>query len=58
MFRLIPERAVLLFGSGAENIQSAIRESKIGDTKKYVLLGNMVAPSVAQLVASGITEGE
>jgi site-specific DNA-cytosine methylase len=47
IFRLRPERAMLLFGKEMTTVCQAFSESKISQTKKYQLLGNTVAPSVA-----------
>jgi site-specific DNA-cytosine methylase len=54
MFRLTPERALHLFGSHIGRIQSAFRVSKVPMTKKYILLGNMVAPAVSAIAALAI----
>jgi len=48
VFRLRPERAMLLFGTGMTTVSQAFSESKISQTNKYQLLGNTVAPSVAR----------
>ena len=52
IFRLVPERAVHLFGSGVERIAEALKQSQLGITKKYVMLGDMVAPMMASRIGS------
>ena len=51
VFRLTPERAVQLFGEHTELIAKAFEHSAVPDTKKYVILGNLVAPIVAESIA-------
>jgi site-specific DNA-cytosine methylase len=46
IFRLVPERASLLFGRRAGRIGAALASSGIPVTRQYELLGNMVAPAV------------
>lgn len=50
-FRLIPERAVHLFGSLTKAISEGLEKSKIPNTVKYKLIGNMVSPHVAFTIA-------
>lgn len=54
VFRLRPERALMLFGPGVQPIYDAMNRSSLGSTKKYVLLGNMVSPVVAERVARSV----
>jgi hypothetical protein len=54
IFRLKPERALRLFGAGAERLEAALRNTPSGVTEKYIWLGNMVAPVVAKRVAESI----
>ena len=51
IFRLKPERAIKLFGDGVSELQKSFQDSAIGITKKYILMGNMVAPEVGKNVA-------
>lgn len=56
VMRLRPDRAVLLFGPYTETLYNAITRWDVGDTRKYKLVGNMVAPICAKAVADLINE--
>jgi hypothetical protein len=56
VMRLEPARATRLFGDHTEALERGIRKVKLGAAKKYVLVGNMMAPVMAQLLVR-ITEG-
>jgi hypothetical protein len=51
VMRLNPERTVLLFGPYTEAVHSAVARWEVGITRKYKLVGNMVAPACAKAVA-------
>lgn len=51
VMRLRPERAVLLFGPHTERLSKAVAEWGGGATRKFKLVGNMVAPICAREVA-------
>ena len=50
VFRLTPERALQLFDKTPSRLARAFRKSSLGITKRYELLGNMVAPDVARVI--------
>jgi C-5 cytosine-specific DNA methylase len=50
VMRLQPSRAVRLFGDHTEVLERGLRKIKLGSAKKYVLVGNMMAPAMAQLM--------
>jgi DNA-cytosine methyltransferase len=52
VFRLTPERAMLLFGPGTSTIIEALAGSSVTKTKKYVLIGNIIAPLVASKIGT------
>jgi DNA-cytosine methyltransferase len=54
VMRLRPDRAIELFGPYTDRIGQALREWDAGDTRKYKVLGNMVAPICAKEVAEVI----
>ena len=54
VMRLRPDRAVQLFGPHSSAIQKAIEGWKAGATRKFKLVGNMVAPEVARIAAEAI----
>jgi site-specific DNA-cytosine methylase len=56
VFRLVPERAVRLFGPGVERIEMALSRSSVPITHQYVLIGNLIAPLVARTVGSLIQD--
>jgi hypothetical protein len=56
VMRLRPNRAVLLFGPHTETLYQAMTEWDVGDTRKYKIVGNMVAPICAKTVAELINE--
>jgi site-specific DNA-cytosine methylase len=51
VMRLRPNRAVFLFGPHTDALYSAVTSWDAGDTRKYKLVGNMVAPICAKAVA-------
>jgi site-specific DNA-cytosine methylase len=51
VMRLQPAQAVRLFGPHTEAISGAVLRWDAGDTRKYKVVGNMVAPIVAKVVA-------
>lgn len=51
VMRLRPDRAVLLFGPHTEALHRALIEWDAGDTRKYKIVGNMVAPVCAKSIA-------
>lgn len=59
LMRLQPDRAVLLFGPHTSSLSEGVRSWDAGDTRKYKLVGNIVAPicakAVADLVSSQIS---
>lgn len=56
IMRLRPSRAVLLFGPHTESLHKAVTDWDVGDTRKYRIVGNMVAPICAKAVAELINE--
>ena len=56
VMRLRPDRTALLFGPHTETLCNALQDWNVGDTRKYVLVGNMVAPVCARSIASIIDE--
>jgi hypothetical protein len=56
VMRLTPERAALLFGPFTEEIAAALSKWEAGATRKYRLVGNMVAPIVAKAIAEILNE--
>ena len=50
VMRLKPSRAVLLFGPDVAALHRAFINWRVGDTRKYALVGNMVAPTCARSV--------
>jgi site-specific DNA-cytosine methylase len=55
VFRLSPDRAILLFGPHINHIKSALCRSNLGNTTKYKLIGNMIAPEVASHIGALVT---
>jgi len=51
VMRLSPERTALLFGPHTASISEAIGNWDAGATRKYKLVGNMVAPVCAEAIA-------
>jgi hypothetical protein len=56
VMRLRPDRAVLLFGPHTKKLQNALTNWTAGDTRKYRVVGNMVAPVCAKAVAELINQ--
>jgi len=56
IFRLTPERSLLLFDKAPAALIDGLAASGAGITKQYVLIGNMVAPSVAEVVGNCLSE--
>ncbi len=56
VMRLRPDRAVMLFGPHTEALHRAVTEWDAGDTRKYKVVGNMVAPVCAKAVAELVNE--
>ena len=56
VMRLRPERAVLLFGPHVKQLYNAVSEWKGGATRKFKLVGNMVAPICAEKIAGLVSE--
>ena len=56
VMRLEPARATRLFGVHTEALEQGVRRTRLGSAKKYVLVGNMMAPVMAQLMVR-LTEG-
>ena len=56
VMRLRPNRAVMLFGPHTEALHKAVTEWDAGDTRKYKVVGNMVAPVCAKAVAELINQ--
>jgi len=54
IFRLTPERALMLFGDHTDRLAAAMAESSVNTTSKYRLIGNMIAPEVVRHVAATI----
>ena len=52
VMRLVPERAVLLFGPHTCGLSEAVGAWGAGATRKFKLVGNMVAPVCAKEIAS------
>jgi len=50
VMRLTPERAVLLFGPHVDRLHEAITAWTTGATRKYKIVGNLVAPICAEAV--------
>ncbi len=48
--RLEASRAARLFGNNTEALERGLGQAKLGSAKKYVLVGNMMAPVMAQLM--------
>jgi hypothetical protein len=57
VMRLRPDRAVALFGPYTESLQMAVSNWQRGDTRKYKLVGNMVAPICAKAIADVVSVG-
>jgi hypothetical protein len=51
VMRLRPDRTVALFGSHTAALCDAVNRWKAGDSRKYKIVGNMVAPVCAKNVA-------
>jgi site-specific DNA-cytosine methylase len=58
VMRLRPNRAVLLFGPHTQKLKNALTSWQAGDTRKYKVVGNMVAPICAKNVAELINESD
>jgi site-specific DNA-cytosine methylase len=56
VMRLRPNRAVMLFGPHTEALHQAVTDWNVGDTRKYKVVGNMVAPVCAKTVAELINQ--
>jgi DNA-cytosine methyltransferase len=56
VMRLRPNRAVMLFGPHTEALHKAVTDWDAGDTRKYKVVGNMVAPVCAKAVAELINQ--
>lgn len=56
VMRLRPNRAVMLFGPHTEALHQAVTDWDAGDTRKYKVVGNMVAPVCAKTVAELINQ--
>jgi site-specific DNA-cytosine methylase len=54
VFRITPSRAALLFGPHIARIEEALELERIGVTKRYELLGNMVVPEIARRLGESI----
>ena len=58
VMRLIPEQAIKLFGPHTANVQRALFDCSISATRKYKLVGNMVAPvcafEIAKLIENSV----
>ena len=52
IFRISAERACLLFDPDPDWLVEAFRRAGVNETKKYVLLGNMVSPVVAEALGA------
>ena len=50
VMRLEPARATRLFGIHTEALERGVGKARIGAVKKYVLVGNIMAPVMAQLM--------
>jgi hypothetical protein len=55
IFRLVPERAALLFGSHIDPIQRALRAGAASVTKQYEMLGNLVTPEIMRRLAVDVS---
>jgi site-specific DNA-cytosine methylase len=51
VMRLRPDRALLLFGPYVSSLQEALDQWDVGETRKYLVVGNLVAPVCARIVA-------
>lgn len=56
VMRLRPGRSVQLFGQHTNSLERAIEGWEAGTTRKFKLVGNMVAPSVAREVAEIVSD--
>ena len=56
VMRLQPDRAVNLFGKYTDKLSEAVRNWEGGSTRKYKLVGNIVAPVCAYEVATIVGE--
>ena len=56
VFRINPDRALRLFGPHFEKLEHGLAVAGLTLTKKYQLVGNMVAPVVAQRIACAINK--
>lgn len=52
MFRITPERALKLFGPYTAGLARALQQSSVTSTRKYEMIGNLVSPSIAFVVAN------
>lgn len=52
VMRLSPERTALLFGPHTASLSEAVGNWDAGATRKYKLVGNMVAPVCAEAIAT------
>lgn len=55
VMRLRPDRALLLFGPYVSPLQKALDQWGVGETRKYLVVGNLVAPVCARIVAELIS---
>ena len=55
VMRLRPDRALLLFGPHVSPLQEALDQWGVGETRKYLVVGNLVAPVCARIVAELIS---
>ena len=55
VMRLKPSRSVRLFGKHTDKLENAIDTLQVGATRKFKLVGNMVAPQVALSVAKCVS---
>jgi hypothetical protein len=55
VLRLVPDRALLLFGSDLLPLSPRFKEFPLAETKKYRLLGNLVCPRVAEAVGRALS---
>jgi site-specific DNA-cytosine methylase len=55
VMRLRPDRALLLFGPYISPLQEALDRWDVGETRKYLVVGNLVAPVCARIVAELIS---
>jgi DNA-cytosine methyltransferase len=56
VMRIRPDRAVMLFGPHTDTLCNAVAAWDVGDTRKYRIVGNMVAPVCVKMVAELINE--